>query len=168
MSEPTPEVEAAQPDDQPTEADATDWKAEARKWEERAKENRKAAAELERQRQASMTEAEKAVAEAESRGRQTAAQEFAQRLARSDFLTAAARRNPTYDAAAILDDLNLSRYVGEDGEPDTKAIAKAVERLIPVGSSEPERPTSLDLGAKRTLPSGPNMNDLIRKAAGRA
>lgn len=167
MTEPTPEpVESAQTDP-PTEPDATDWKAEARKWEERAKENRKAAAELEKQRLASMSEAEKAVAEAENRGRQSAAQQFAQRLARSDFLTAAARRNPTYDAAAILDDVNLARYVGEDGEPDSKAIEKAVERLIPQPSSEPERP-SLDLGIRRTVQSGPSMNDLIRKAAGRA
>jgi hypothetical protein len=170
MSDPTPE---ATPDGtgspetaaQPEPVDQTDWKAEARKWETRAKENGAAANELKRQRQASMTEAEKAVAEAEQRGRQSAAEQYGQRLVRSDFMAAAARRNPGYDAAGILDDLNLARYVGDDGEPDVKAIEKAVGRLIPAASNTPP---PLDLGVGRTATSAPSMNDLIRKAAGRA
>jgi hypothetical protein len=121
--------------------------------------------ELNQFRSASMSEAEKAAAEAEARGRTTAITEFGQRLARSDFVAAAARRNPGFDATLILDDLNLARYVGEDGEPDSKAIEKAVERLIPTGSTEP---APLDLGVKRTVSTAPSMNDLIRKAAGRA
>lgn len=44
----------------------TDWKAEARKWEQRAKKSQAAEAELERLKQAQMTEQEKAVARAEA------------------------------------------------------------------------------------------------------
>jgi hypothetical protein len=161
-TEPTPDQAA-----QPTEpADTTDWKAEARKWETRAKENSAAAKDQERQRLAAMTEAERAVAEAEARGRTSALTDFGQRLARSDFVAAAARRNPAWDASAVLDDLNLARYVGEDGEPDSKAIEKAVERLVPEATST--GPPSMDLGAKPPANAPFSMSQQIRKAAGRA
>lgn len=113
-------------------------------------EARAAAAELEKLRTASLSESEKAVAEAEQRGRLSAATEFGQRLARSAFVAEAARRNPGYDAAAVLDDLNLARYVGEDGEPDSKAIAKAVERLVPAVEQPSERVPSFDGGVRTT------------------
>lgn len=56
--------ELAQQQAEPTEVvephgEETDWKAEARKWEERARENRGAAEELQRLKEAQMTEAEK-------------------------------------------------------------------------------------------------------------
>lgn len=164
----TEQAAEATPAEQPAQAepeDTTDWKAEARKWETRAKENRTAAQELEKRQRESMSEAEKAVAEAESRGRTSAITDFGQRLARSDFIAAAARRNPSWNAADVLDDINLSRYVGEDGEPDSKAIEKAVARLVPEPQSSDNG--SLDLGIKQTPATAPNMNSLLRKAAGR-
>ena len=87
-------TEAAPAQEQPAAGDAptlevkpdeTDWKAEARKWETRAKENGAKAKEFEKQQQASMTEAERAVAEAETRGRTAAASEYGTRLARTEF-----------------------------------------------------------------------------------
>ena len=52
--------------DKPTEEQSgPDWKAEARKWEQRAKENKGAAEELAKLKEAQMTELEKANAEAE-------------------------------------------------------------------------------------------------------
>ena len=122
--------------------------------------------ELEQHKQASMSEAEKAVAEAEKRGAATAQQSFAQRLVRSDFTAAAARVNPEFDAAAVLEDLNLAKFVGEDGEPDAAAIQKAVERLVPPSGAP--RPPSFDGGARSTAPASAGMNEFIRKAAGRA
>lgn len=122
--------------------------------------------ELEQVRQASMSEAEKAVAEAEKRGAATATATFAERLVRSDFTAAAARVNPEFDAAAVLDDLNLAKFVGEDGEPDAAAIQKAVERLVPPSGAP--RPPSFDGGARTTAPASTGMNGLIRQAAGRA
>jgi hypothetical protein len=157
--------EAVEPAEQP---DGTDWKAEARKWEQRAKENREAAKQLEQQRKAAMTESERAVAEAEERGRTAAVQQYGQRLARTEFIAEAARRNPGFDASQILDDLNLARYIGEDGEPDSKAIAKAVQRLIPEANAGTPQPPSFDGGTRQAAPAGVSMSDLIRQAAGRA
>jgi hypothetical protein len=146
---------------QPTE-DSTDWKAEARKWEQRAKENKQAAAELEKQRQASMTEAERAVAEAEQKGRTAAAQEYGKRLATAEIRAVAADAGA--DLAGVFDYLDLARFVGEDGEPDAKAIKAFVGGL----PSKSTAPPSFDGGTRGSAPTGASMSDLIRKAAGRA
>lgn len=138
MSEPTPDAPAEdnapqQPQEGSeaktfTEDYVKELRAEAAKYRTEAKQLK---AEVENVRTASLSEAEKAVLEAEQRGRTAVLAEFGQKLARSAFVAEAARRNPGYDAQAVLDDLNLARYVGEDGEPDSKAIAQAVERLVP-------------------------------------
>lgn len=172
MSEATPEAApageptqqaAAQPD--PASADTTDWKAEARKWEERAKKDRQAATELERQRQASMTEAERAVAEAEARGRSSAAQDFGKRLATSEIRAAAADAGA--DLTGVFDYLDLGRFVADDGEPDAKAIRTFVGGL-PKRQSDPLGQVNLDLGTRAAPPIRDDMSQLIRKAAGRA
>jgi hypothetical protein len=170
MSETTTEAPPAetQPpaEGQPAETDTTDWKAEARKWETRAKDNHKARLQLEETQKAAMTEAERAVAEAEAKGRQSAKDEYGQRLAKSEFAAAAARRNPGFKIADVLDDLNLGRFLGDDGEPDTKAIEKAVERFVPNAS---QSPPPMDLGnTGRPAGNGQDMNSMIRRAAGKA
>jgi len=134
---------------------------ESRKWEQRAKDNNKAREELERQRQQSMTEAERAVAEAEQRGRSAVLVEFGQKLARSAFVAEAARRNPGFDAQAVLDDLNLARYVGDDGEPDSKAIAAAVERLVPALTEQAPTVPSFDGGTRSATPLALNGDPLL-------
>jgi hypothetical protein len=174
MTEPTPDAapdQAAQPDtdtkpDAAEPQDSTDWKAEARKWEQRAKDNQKAAKALEDQRKASMTETERAVAEAEERGATRIRQEYGQRLAQTEFRAAAAARDPEYDVAKALKYVNLSAFVGEDGEPDAKAIAAAVADLIPERGNP--SPPSFDGGTRQSAPSGSSMNQLLRQAAGRA
>ena len=179
MTTPADTAPAPTPDAPPTEtappsadtapvdhaAEAEKWKALAQKHEQRAKANATAATELEKFKQQSMTDAERAVAEAEKRGAQQAAQQWSHRLVKSDFIAAASKRNPEFDASAVLDDLNLSRFVGEDGEPDAKAIAAAVERLVPAPNGMP----SFDGGTRTPAPSsGSDMTALIRKATGRA
>ena len=163
-AQPAPEPAPEQPEPTPEPEKEPDWKAEARKWEDRAKANKKAADELEKQRKAAMTEAERAVAEAEERGRKAATSDFGARLAKSQFVAAAARRNPDYDAKAVLEDLNMARFVTDDGEPDDGAIEQAVARLVP----EPAGTPSYDGGARTPPPAPTGMNSLIRKAAGRA
>lgn len=123
------------------------------------------AKELDGIRKSSMTETEKAVAEAEARGRTAAATDFGKRLARSEFAAAAARRNPDYDASPAIDLLDLGRFVTEDGDPDTKAIGAAVERLVPDTSNT--RPPSFDGGPRTTAPVGQDMNTMLRRATGR-
>lgn len=174
MTEAAPEVtaeEAAQPAESEAPEDSTDWKSEARKWEQRAKENRNAAQELEKQRKASMTESERAVAEAEARGRTAAATEASRDLARAKFDAIAARRNPALDDKGLdelLEFVDMGKFLTEDGRPDVDAIRKAAEKLIPAGSTEPAPPPSMDLGQRRTAPAKQDMNTFLRQAAGRA
>lgn len=120
--------------------------------------------ELEKARTAAMSDAEKAIAEAEAKGRSNATAEFGKRLAKAALDTAAARRNPDFDTAA-LEYVDLSRFVGADGEPDTKAIAAAVERLVPAAGGAP---AGFDGGSRTSSPKGGDMNSLLRQAAGRA
>ena len=168
MSEQTPENTEAPPaepqeggEQEPKTFDAeyvTNLRKEAAKYRTEAK---AAAAELEKQRQASMTEAERAVQEAESRGRTAAAQEYGQRLARSEITAAAATAGA--DIGGIFDYLDLARFVGDDGEPDAKAITAFVEGLPRKGAAPP----SYDGGTRGTAPAR-DMNQFIRQAAGRA
>lgn len=156
--------EAVEPAGEP---DGTDWKAEARKWEQRAKDNREAARQLEQQRKAAMTESERAVAEAEERGRTAAVSTFGARLARGEWIAEAAKRNPGYNAADALEDLNLAKFIGDDGEPDSKAIAASVARLVPEANSGIPQPPSFDGGTRQPIRTGSSMSDLIRQATGR-
>lgn len=136
-------------------------RAEAAKYRTAAKQ---AQTEAEKRQRESMTEAERAVAEAETRGWTSAVEALGERLVRSQFLAAAAKRNPDHDTEPLLEDLNLKKYIGDDGEPDGKAIAKAVERLVP---APPSGPPSFDGGARKSAPGTPDMNQLLRAAAGR-
>jgi hypothetical protein len=105
----------------------TDWKAMARKWEKLAKTNSKATEELEKLKAAAMSEQEKAVAEAKAAGAGEAARTFGSRLAAAELKAAAAAKG--VDLSSIGDLIDASRFVGDDGEVDTAAIGKAVEKL---------------------------------------
>jgi hypothetical protein len=168
MSEAATEAPAQEPTETPTE-EPKDWQAEAtrlrdeltkaRKWEERAKENHAKVQQYEREK---LPEAERAAAEAEARGRTAAAQEYGKRLATSEIRAAAASEGA--DLAGVFDFLDLSRFVGEDGEPDEKAI-KAFVGGLPKKNPEPP---SFDGGSRTPAPAQQGMSQLIRKAAGRA
>ena len=116
--------------------DTTDWKTEAEKWkaqsrkhEDRAKANAGAVKELAELKRQGMSETEKAVDEAAAKARVEERTRLSGMLARPGFIAAAAGRidNP----GTVTDDLNLSRYVGEDGEVDEKGLAGLVDRLAP-------------------------------------
>lgn len=119
-------------------------------------------------RQANMNESEKAIAEAEARGRSTASVEFGKRLARTQFDALAGRRNPDVDTSSVLEYVDLARFVSDDGEPDDRAIAAAVERLVPAAADNGPARAPFDLGNRgAAAPSGNPMNDLIRSRTGR-
>lgn len=151
-----------------TETDVTDWKAEAEKYkalsrknEERAKANAQAAKELERHRAAAMTEQEKAVAEAKTAGATEAARVAAPRLVKAELRAAAADAGlPKEALAGFLEYADLSRFVGDDGEIDDKAITAAIKKL---GGG---KPADFDGGARTTAAKPADMNSLIRHAAG--
>jgi hypothetical protein len=179
MSEASPETPAAPAQEQQQAAEQTQTAAtppsveelqakldevtkEARKWETRSKENHQAKTELEKQRQAAMTDAERAVAEAEARGRTAAVSEFGKRLATSEIRATAATEGA--DLAGVFDFLDLGRFVTDDGEPDEKAIKSFVAGLP---KKDPGTP-SFDGGPRTPPPAQQGMSGLIRKAAGRA
>jgi hypothetical protein len=150
-----------------SETDARDWKAEAEKWqslarknEERAKGNATAAKELEKVRAAAMSETEKAVAEAKASGIAEAARAAAPRLVRAEFRAAAAGQIDKQALDAYLEDVDLTKFIGEDGEPDLKAIEARIKRL---GGG---KAASFDGGARTTADKAPDMNARIRQMAG--
>lgn len=127
-TEPTP----AEPhgNAEPAPEPQVDWKAEARKWEQRAKENRGAADELAKLKEASMTEQELAAKRAE----ETEAQ-----------LREAQRKLNVYEAAktAGIDVELLERMKGDTPE-EIAANAEFVKASL---GNAPKYPTVTDNGA---------------------
>lgn len=61
-------------------------------------------------------------------GREEAQQEYGIRLASAEVRTALTGVVPEDKLSEIVEDLNLARYVGDDGEPDTDAIKALREK----------------------------------------
>ncbi|MEU1454414.1 SU10 major capsid protein [Streptomyces avermitilis] len=143
---------------QPAQGDGTDWKAHAREWEKRAKANAKASEELEKLRKQNLSEQEKAVEEAEVRGRTAAAKDYGSKLAQAKFEAAAAQAG--VNLAEVAEFISVAQFVGEDGEVDDKAIKAAVasspssrppgEQDAPAGISPAARATSPPLSTSRS------------------
>lgn len=123
----------------------------SRKWEERAKANSKAAEELAQLKQQTMSDQERAIDEATMAARAEERTRLAGRLARQGFLAAAAGRLP--NAGAVADDLNLNRFVSEDGEIDEAGLAELVDRLAPAKPANEESDTD-DKEAARAKGNG--------------
>ncbi|CAM3457401.1 hypothetical protein [Stackebrandtia soli] len=147
---PTPQPPPAPPVTDAPAAEETDWKAEARKWEKLAKQNNKAASELEKVQKAAMSEQEKAVAEAETRGRTAAATEYSVRLAAAEFRAACAAKGVDSDALADL--VDASRFLGDDGNVDDTAITAAVDKLAKLAPSRGPGRSGGDFGGAPTPP----------------
>ena len=163
-------TENAQPDTG-TESD-TDWKAEAEKWAEmarrheaRAKGNANAARELETLKQQAMTDTERAVAEAVTAARRDLATEFGGRLVDAEVRAAAV--GLAVDVDTLLEGLDRRRFLTEEGEPNVRAIKTWMSKVAPK-AAEATGPAPLDLGQGQRpgSPSPPNMNALLRHAAG--
>lgn len=146
-----PDTGAAESETKDWAAEAEKWKALARKHEQAAKSNSTAAAELEKLRTASLSEQEKAVAEAESRGRQAAVAEVAQKLAAAEIRAALTGVVP--DPAAIVEDLNLGRYV-QDGEVNTEAV-EALKAKFAALAPAPAQNADLKQGVRGNGQNGP-------------
>ncbi|MYT26598.1 hypothetical protein GTW69_41120 [Streptomyces sp. SID7760] len=128
-------------DDGGQDDDKTDYKAEAekhkalsRKHEQRAKENAAAAKELARIKREGMSDLDKKVDEAVAAARAEERVKAGVRVARSAFLAAASGR--LENAKDVADDVNLKKYVDEDGEVDEDAIGELVNRLAPKKSDK--------------------------------
>jgi hypothetical protein len=125
------------------------WKGLAQKHEARAKVNATAATELERLRQESMTETEKAVAAAKAAGRSEALAEVGGQLVVSSLRAAAAGRINAKVLDAVLANLNVAAFMGDNGQPDHAAITAFVESIAPPPAEQQEEspdPRWPDLG----------------------
>lgn len=130
----TPDTPPAQ--ETPTE----DWKAkyesllkDARKHEDRAKANAAAARELEALRATSMTDQEKAVADAKAEARTETLREVGGKLADAAIRVAAAGR--PVDVDALIEGIDATKFLDANGDPDTKAIGAWMDRVAPVADT---------------------------------
>jgi hypothetical protein len=121
--------------------------------------------ELEQTRTASLSDQERAVAEAKAAGRSEASAENGKRLARAEIRAAAAASGLKV-TADDLDDLDMSKYIGDDGEPDEKAIEKRIKRWQALAPESTRPRGDIDQGTRGST-APPSMNDVIRLAAGR-
>ncbi len=91
------------------------------------------AARLDDLEKANATDLEKAVLAAKDEVRAEVARDFGQKLVRGVMKAQLEQSMKPADAAALLDDLNLAKFVGDDGEVDEDAVAKTLARLAPKG-----------------------------------
>ncbi len=120
-------------------------------------------AEVKKKAAAAMTEQERAVAEAEQRGKTAAQTAASGRLARAEFKAAAAGKVEKDALEGFLEYADLAKFVGADGEPDEKAIASVVKQL-----AGDKRAPDFDGGARTQASKTTDMNQIIRQKAGLA
>jgi biotin carboxyl carrier protein len=174
MAEPDPKVDPdptldPDPKPDPKQLDATrtpeELAAEVEKWKSLSRQNEKqlraAQTELEKSREASMSEQEKAVAAAKAEGAADATKATNERLVKAEVRAAAAGKLADPSIAVRL--LDLSEFeVDANGDVDGKAIGKAIDALV---KQYPALATtnghgSGDGGARQGAPT--DMNALIR------
>lgn len=140
-----------------------DWKAEyekaekkARDWEARSKGNHEAVKELEALKRTSMTDLEKAVADARTEAKTEAAREHAAELVDARIEAAAAGKVPADRLAKALAPVDRRYFIGDDGTVDVKKVADFVSTLATDGGPA-------DLGQGNRGGAAPtDMNSLIR------
>lgn len=110
-------------------AEVERWKVQARKNEQRAKANADAAKELDKLRREGMSDQERAVDEARAQARaETLAEVGSARAADAIRLAANGR---VVDVEALIEGIDTTKFVGDDGQPDREAIAAWVDRIAP-------------------------------------
>jgi len=124
-----------------------------------------AQAELEKLRNEGQSEAEKAIAKAKAEGSAEALSVANARVLKAEVKALAATK--LADAADAVHFLDLSEFeVSEDGEVDSKAISKAIDRLVKekpyLASDAPRSTGSADGGARGGSKSPPDMNAWLR------
>lgn len=183
MADPDPKTDPKkdpepEPKNDPTKNDPEqdpDWKSHARTWEDRAKADKKRAddlqAELDKVKEKTQSEQEKAIDAAKAEGRTEALTVANKRVVKAAVKVAAAGKlaDPS-DAASLLD---LEQFeVNADGDVDQKKVDAAIDRLLeekPHLAAKGARPSGDGGGGPRGDPAGgkESMNDLIRRKAGR-
>lgn len=138
---PDPATPPTTPDPKSTET-VDHWKEIARKQEQRAKENAQKAKDYDALVASTATEAEKAVKAAKDEGKAEGIRLGATKVAQAEIRAAAAGR--PVDVDALLEGVDATRFVGDDGEVDRAAIKAWIDKVAPAG--DPATPPPLDLG----------------------
>jgi hypothetical protein len=147
------------------------WKAMARQHEG---EQSKTAKELAALRRQSMTETERAVAEAQDSGYKRAVQEFGGKLVDAEIRAVAAGRLDDGQLGFLFQGLNRSVFLNEDGTVDAKSVTTFVDGLAPKPAPPeevvPQSPSFPDLGqGVRGVSPALNSNEfeqVLRRAVG--
>lgn len=135
--------------------DESRWKVHARKHES---ENERLKKELATMKAAQMTESEKAIADAEERGRQAALTGVRTELAEARLRVAAAGKVSDVDALVELVDVN--RFITDEGI-DSSAIEAAVDRFVKaLPAPTPPKYGSVELGPQGDRPRQLTQDDL--------
>lgn len=111
------------------------------------------------------SEADKAAARAREEERTKVRGEFVPRVVRAEFKAEAKGVLSGDQLEALLEDIDLSRYVNDNGEPDTEKITAKIAKLAPAKEDRREFP-DLGAGNRGGAAKSLNMNDLIRRQAG--
>lgn len=170
----TPETgDTAETPSEPETGDTKDWKAEADKWRALSKETEKKAkanlAELEQLRQQSMSDTEKAVAQAHADGRAEALSAVLGKLAAAEIRAAAAGRLSDDQIEALLEATNTAAFIGDDGDIDRAKVQRFVDGIAPPLTEQETRPGFPDLGqgarggSNAALNGDPLLRDLKAK-----
>lgn len=136
------------------------WKALSRKHEAQEKAN---LAELETLRQAQMSDAEKAIDQAKAEGRSSALSEVGTRLATAELKAAAATAGVAIPEG-LSELLDVSKLLGEDGNPDSTAITALVGSFTPTTPPPPTFSQNVGVGPQGTnsVPGQLTRDDLKR------
>lgn len=112
--------------------DVKDWKKEAEKWKFFAQKHeaawKKASRELDELRKAQMSDAERAIAEAEERGRRAALESFARERAQLKLQATAGKAGVSLPGG-LMEVLDVGRFISDGFEVDDSAIQEFVSQL---------------------------------------
>jgi hypothetical protein len=119
-------------------AEAAKWRELARKHEERSKANATAAKELEQLRHQSMSDQEKAVAEAKAAGLAEGLVAGAVKVAAAEVRAAAAGRLTDEQVDALIGRTNLGSFIGDDGEVNRADVLRFMDDIAPKTTDDQE------------------------------
>jgi len=123
------------------EQQAAYWKHQARKHEDAAKARKdydEVVAERDRLKAATQTEAEKAVEEAKAAARKEALLESAPKLVAAEFKAELKGKRTPEQITALLEPLDLKRFLTDTGEVDTDKVSQYAAGLGSAGSTWPD------------------------------
>ena len=108
------------------------------------------------------TDQERAVTEAQQQAFAQALGSVVPRLVKAEFRAAVGDRLSKEELDDFLEDVDLTKYVDDDGEPDLDKIKKKVNLIAPKGR---QAPPSFGQGPRQAPQAPKSMNDLIRGLA---